>query len=81
MKRPWFGAKVHGIGIGPKSLYGWLSILAYGAGMGAVASLGQLLNVPSWIVGATVLALTLGLFALMVLKGDGELWRWRWGRR
>ena len=83
MKKPWFGVKAYGIGIGPKSLPGWLSMFAYVAAMVGVSTLGGWLNPPppSWIVGAIMLALTVGLFVLIGLKSDGKPWRWRWGGR
>ena len=83
MKKPWFGVKAYGIGIGPISLPGWLSILAYAAAMVGVSTLGGWLSPPppSWIVGAIMLALTVGLFVLIGLKSDGKPWRWRWGGR
>ena len=81
MKTPWFGAKAYGIGISPTGLAGWLCLLVYVAGMGGAVTLGQQLGLAAWMVGLTMLALTIGLCAVIVIKGDQQPWRWRWGGR
>jgi len=81
MSKPWFGAKSYGVGISPKSLEGWLSILAYGVSIGATCILGRRFDAPPWMIGLAVLVLTIALFVLAVVKGDHQPWRWRWGGR
>lgn len=81
MKKPWFGAKAYGIGIGPKGLPGWLTMLVYVAAMVGVATSGEWLHPPLWIVAALFFACTAGLVAVIALTSDGKPWRWRWGDR
>ena len=79
MGKPWFGAKAYGIGIGPKGVGGWLSVLIYTLAVISVVFVPSWFNVSWWIVGLILLVLTVALFVLVALKNDGEPWRWRWG--
>ena len=81
MKKPWFGVKAYGIGIGPKSFPGWVSVLVYAAAMGGATPFGEWLKLPFWRAGAFMLAMTVGLLVLMAVTSDGKPWRWRWGGR
>ena len=81
MGEPWFGAKTYGIGIGPKSRAGWLSILVYCSLMTAVLLTERFLHQPSWTVTIILGLLTIAFLALVFIKSDCKAWRWRWGGR
>ena len=81
MGEPWFGAKAYGVGIGPKSRAGWIAIVAYLVLMATVPVACRSLSWPAWAIPAALGLLTVGFLILMVLKGDGQPWRWRWGGR
>lgn len=80
MSDPWFGVKAYGIGVGPKSLAGWVSTILYCILMIGVPVAKQALNWPIWMIPIAYALLTIVFFALLFMKGDGKPWRWRWGR-
>ncbi|RAK51441.1 hypothetical protein [Phenylobacterium deserti] len=81
MSRPWFGVKRYGIGLSPTSGQGWAALLAYVVTLAATPLLAVRLGAPSWIVPLALAAETAALIAVVLLKGDGKPWRWRWGQR
>jgi hypothetical protein len=81
MGRPWFGARKYGIGIGPKTAAGWVSILIYCVLMTAAPIAELVWRWPVWTVPVASGLFTLALIVLIILKRDGEPLRWRWGGR
>lgn len=79
MNKPWFGAKTYGIGVGPKSVEGWIATLVYAAVMMGGNAIGRRLGAEPWMLGVGGLVLTLAFLALAVIKGDHQPMRWRWG--
>jgi hypothetical protein len=79
MPKPWFGAKSFGVGIGPRSIEGWLLTGAYVVAMVAVTPLVVGLHVPIWWVFVSFGLLTAGFLIVALLMSDGAAWRWRWG--
>jgi hypothetical protein len=78
MNEPWFGPKTYGIGIGPKSRAGWISVAVYCALMAAAPFAARFLGWPVWAAPVALGLLTVGFLILVALKSDGAAWRWRW---
>ena len=81
MREPWFGVKAYGIGIGPKSRAGWVSVAVYCVLMVAAPLAMHHLYWPAWSLPAAFVFLTLVLLTLMFVKSDGQPLRWRWDGR
>lgn len=79
MSKPWFGSKTYGIGIGPKSLEGWIATSVYVAAILTLSGAGRWFSVEPWVIGVAGLVLTMGFLAVAVLTSDHQPWRWRWG--
>jgi len=80
MSRSWFGAKIYGIGIGPKGLRGWAATTIYCALMIGVPIARHLLHLSDWVIPIADILFTVAFVSLLFIKSDGEPWRWRWGR-
>ena len=81
MRRPWFGVKTYGYGIGPSRPAGWAVMAAYLVLMAAVPLGVAALHLPRVWGGVGVALVTASLLVVMILTGDGKRWRWRWGGR
>lgn len=81
MGEPWFGAKAHGIGIGPKSLAGWLSTAIYLGLMLVTLIAAIFLRWPVWIIPIGLGLFTIAFLTLVALKSSDDPLRWRWGRK
>lgn len=86
MSEPWFGPKTYGIGIGPKSRAGWVSVAVYLVLALATPIVGLSLNWPAWVTPIALAIFTVSFLILIIAKSrgdgsDGEPWRWRWGGR
>jgi hypothetical protein len=81
MGKPWFGAKTYGIGIAPKSPAGWIAVAVFAGAVMAIPPLAAHFAAPAWAPGLAIGALTIGFVILVLAKGDGRPWRWRWGGR
>ena len=79
MPKPWFGAKTFGVGIGPRSLEGWLLTGAYALAMLIVTPVVVTLHAPVWWMFVSFGLLTAAVLIAALLKSDGAAWRWRWG--
>ncbi len=78
--KPWFGQKRYGMGLGPASWQGWLTLLAYIIVMGWTVEQAQaVLGGGARTVWILLGVETLVLLVIIFLKGDRRPWRWRWG--
>ena len=81
MKTLWFKRKRYGYGLSPATWEGWLSLTVYIVLIIVDLVITRHINTPASIITGTVIlvALTIGLVALSLFKGESM--RWQWGNR
>ena len=79
MTKAWFGVKSYGVGLTPKSAWGWVTTGIYVAAMMSNAPLVLGARGPVWLIPVVFALLTGGFLFIVLLKNDHRAWRWRWG--
>jgi hypothetical protein len=83
MSKPWFRVKSHGVGYSPGSWQGWVAVAVFLVLAVTNARVTHTLFADQRqgsLVGAGIMiALMIGMIALVFLRSDNAPMRWRWG--